>query len=411
MGLIICKVNLLFSRSGKSNFAASLAAAGWLVVSSDAHRAVKGSFDAAIGTAAKPRALVVRGMVVDRCSVAPAERRRLLDLMHCPPPGDITAVFFNKSASDCAAQVLTRKGHPTLSGDRGMASCTSVVRGFLNRLVPPETSEGFGAVDVVTSHEESDALLAALGVAPLPLLPGACTVRKFPRTPHLLDAGGGAVTRDDLVMSADDAAAWLGGATVVVEEKVDGANLGVSLAADYSPLFQNRSHFVGSESATQFKGLGRWWAAHSRVLTCVLEPERHVLFGEWLAYQHSIHYTKLPALFVAFDIFDAVEGRFLSRAALRELLEPTGIPIVRALAEQVFASPRALLPLLDTVSGYGARRAPTDAEANAPVEGIYLRVDDGPWLDRRCKIVRPDFVQGIEQHWSTKKPVKNQVMN
>ena len=58
-----------------------------------------------------------------------------------------------------------------------------------------------------------------------------------------MDAGGSGVTRDDLVMSPEDASTWLRGAVVTVEEKVDGSNLGVSLASDWTPRFQNRSHF------------------------------------------------------------------------------------------------------------------------------------------------------------------------
>ena len=284
-----------------------------------------------------------------------------------------------------------------------------MVQSFTKRLAPPTTNEGFGTVETICSHEDSDALLRSLGIQPIVLPSSALTVRKFPRTPHLLDAGGDAVTRDDLVMSAADAMAWLGDATVIVEEKVDGANLGISLAADYSPLFQNRSHFVTSESATQWRGLDRWWTTHARMLACVLEPTRHVLFGEWMAYQHSIYYTELPAHFIAFDVFDTHSGRFLSRAALNEFLEPTGIPLVHTIAEQTFASPHELLPLLDTISVYGARSSSAGKDANAPVEGLYLRVDDGPWLGRRSKIVRPDFVQSIEKHWSSKIPVKNQV--
>ena len=83
---------------------------------------------------------------------------------------------------------------------------------------------------------------------------------KFPRTEHLFDAGGSGVTRDDLVLAPADAAArfYAPGVVVAVQEKVDGANLGVSF--DPSPSFcqgqggggqapsqlrfQNRSHFV-----------------------------------------------------------------------------------------------------------------------------------------------------------------------
>mmetsp|Transcript_47332 Transcript_47332/g.95405 ORF Transcript_47332/g.95405 Transcript_47332/m.95405 type:complete len:276 (-) Transcript_47332:220-1047(-) len=240
---------------------------------------------------------------------------------------------------------------------------------------------------------------------------------------------------------------------VSVEEKIDGANLGISLAPDYTPLFQNRSHFVGVGSGTQWSGLDRWWAAHSQVLTSLLEPRRHVLFGEWMALKHSIHYLRLPAVFVAFDVYDRIEGRFISRERFNVFLEPTGIPTINAIVpERAFCSPSEILPLLETVSIYGAqkraarsingiatgadgeksgkktavdkrkvkqhddhhlREDPVNSESEdlngGVVEGVYLRVDEGDWLARRCKIVRPDFVQGITTHWSKMDIVKNKV--
>jgi hypothetical protein len=75
----------------------------------------------------------------------------------------------------------------------------------------------------------------------------------------------------------------------------------------------------------------------------------------------------------------------------------------------LFDSPRQILTFLDTISAYGARRD-NALDEDAPVEGVYLRIDEGDWLRDRCKIVRPDFIQGMDQqHWMTKSLVKNQV--
>ena len=89
----------------------------------------------------------------------------------------------------------------------------------------------------------------------------------------------------------------------------------------------------------------------------LLVPERHILFGEWVAAKHSIFYTRLPAYFIAFDVFDKEAGKFFSRRALEEFLEPWGIPIVQKITEGVFESSRELFPLLDTISVYGARKS------------------------------------------------------
>ncbi len=64
---------------------------------------------------------------------------------------------------------------------------------------------------------------------------------KFPRTHHLLDTGGAAVTRDDLVCDASIVARFCNGVTrVCVQEKVDGANLGFSLDETWTIRAQNR---------------------------------------------------------------------------------------------------------------------------------------------------------------------------
>ena len=43
------------------------------------------------------------------------------------------------------------------------------------------------------------------------------------------------------------------------------------------------------------------------------------------------------------------------------------------------------------------------------VEGVYLRIDDAAHCVARGKCVRPDFIQGIEEHWMAGGLVKNAV--
>jgi hypothetical protein len=43
------------------------------------------------------------------------------------------------------------------------------------------------------------------------------------------------------------------------------------------------------------------------------------------------------------------------------------------------------------------------------MEGIYLRLENGPWLAKRAKVVRADFVQDIGDHWSKRPLIKNQL--
>ena len=72
---------------------------------------------------------------------------------------------------------------------------------------------------------------------------------RFPHTPHLAWLGNG-TPRDDKVLSPFEANALLAG-DVVVEEKVDGANLGFSLGAPGQLRAQNRGHFLKSPHGGQ----------------------------------------------------------------------------------------------------------------------------------------------------------------
>lgn len=57
------------------------------------------------------------------------------------------------------------------------------------------------------------------------------------------------------------------------------------------------------------------------------------------------------------------------------------------------------MQLLNAASHYGAEK----------LEGIYLRQDQGDWLQRRAKLVRSDFTQSIEVHWSKKGIIPNHI--
>lgn len=158
---------------------------------------------------------------------------------------------------------------------------------------------------------------------------------KFSRTRHIFDVGGNGVTRDDLVFSSKEAENFIKeGTAVIIEEKIDGANIGISIAEDYQIKVQNRSHYVDSFTHKQFSTLNSWIEQHSEDLFSVLTPGRHILFGEWLFAKHSIHYTNLPDYFIAFDIFDKKEKRFFSLTERNQSLKNTGIKYVHQICKE-----------------------------------------------------------------------------
>src|SRR5436190_1852834 len=81
------------------------------------------------------------------------------------------------------------------------------------------------------------------------------------------------------------------GRTASIEEKVDGANLGLSL----------------------------------------------ILFGEWCYAEHSVAYDALPDWFLVFDVYDRQEARFWSRTRRDALAGRVDLSVVPLLDEGVFS--------------------------------------------------------------------------
>jgi hypothetical protein len=209
---------------------------------------------------------------------------------------------------------------------------------------------------------------------------------KFPSTPHLAWLGDEPV-RDDKVLSPAEAELFLR-VPVVVEEKVDGANLGLSFDASGQIRFQNRGHWLRGPLSGQWERLRGWAAAHEQALCDVL-PAQHILFGEWCYAKHSIPYDHLPDWFLAFDVLDSCTGRFWSTPRRNALAGTADIATVPEIARGAFRMPD-LHTMLEGRSAVG----------DVPREGLYLRHEDADWLLARAKLVRAAFTQSIGEHWS-----------
>lgn len=213
---------------------------------------------------------------------------------------------------------------------------------------------------------------------------------RFPHTPHLAWLGRG-TPRDDKVLTDSEARALLAG-EVVIEEKVDGANLGISLAADGALRFQNRGQYLHPPYAGQFQRLAAWVSQHQYALIDALTPEQ-IVFGEWCAARHSVAYDRLPDWFVVFDVYDRTAGRFMSTARRNALAERVGLMAIPELGHGHTTLPALESRLLTERSRY----------RNGPIEGFVIRRETGEWLSSRAKLVHPEFVQSIGEHWRRRK--------
>lgn len=258
-----------------------------------------------------------------------------------------------------------------------------------------------------TIHCIRPAPRAAADDASMPL--AGLGILKYPRTPHL---------EGSRLQPGDDARgqlthAELAGQHAVIEEKLDGANVGVSFTTAGELLLQSRGHYLaGGGRERQFAMLWQWARAHEGALLDRLE-DRYVMYGEWLYAKHSVAYDALPHWFCEFDVFDRIAGVFLSTPRRRTLLAGSPVVSVPVLHEGPMPASRKALQALvrpslaktarwqaafeETVrrQGLDLELAWRQTDRSTLAEGLYLKLEDDTQVLARGKWVRPDFVQTI----------------
>lgn len=212
---------------------------------------------------------------------------------------------------------------------------------------------------------------------------------KFPSTPHLALLEGVRI-RSDKILTDKERCEFLKN-EIIVEEKVDGANLGISFGEDGDIMLQARGKYLKMPGLGQWKKLPDWISSRKNLLHQNLW-DRFILFGEWCYAQHSITYDRLPDWFLAFDIYDRQANNFLSTQRRNRMLKAMSLESVPFLARGRFS-------LADLEKMINKSRL-----SDEPAEGIYLRHDRASLLGGRAKLVRPTFIQPMENHWS-KRPI------
>lgn len=249
-------------------------------------------------------------------------------------------------------------------------------------------------------------------------------ILKYPRTPHL--EGSRLQPGDD--EHGHVRLSTLEGRHAVVEEKLDGANVGISFTGAGDLLLQSRGHYLtGGGRERHFATFRQWAAAHEARLLDLLE-DRYVMYGEWLCAKHSVSYDALPHWFCEFDVFDRVAGVFLSTPRRHALL--AGSPVVSVPVLQSGELPATVKGLRTLVrpslaktgqwrdsfeqsvarQGLDLDLAWRQTDASNLSEGLYIKLEDEAQVLARFKWVRPDFVQTIldsGSHHSTRPVIPN----
>jgi hypothetical protein len=224
---------------------------------------------------------------------------------------------------------------------------------------------------------------------------------KFARTFHLPIEPN--ASRDDLIAPVSSLEI-LKDPTLVVEEKVDGANLGITIFKG-EPVIRNRNYILNkgygrkdTPAKKQYAPVWNWFYSNTHKFLALQELLGFMpsVYGEWLYARHTIVYDKLPDYFVAYDVYDPDMKVWLAPDFYREALTEVGFSVVPKLARGP-VSQEELIMLRDERSEYSS---------TSQREGLYLKTSKPRDIcGERLKMVRNAFI--TDDHWNNKPLVAN----
>jgi hypothetical protein len=250
------------------------------------------------------------------------------------------------------------------------------------------------------------------------------SIQKYPRTPHL---EGSRLQPGDEDLRAVPLET-LRGRYVVVEEKLDGANAGLSVGDDGRLRLQSRGHFLTGGHRERHWDLFKSWSAARAAELAPLVAGGRVLYGEWLYAKHTIFYDRLPHYFLEFDLFEPGLG-FLSTARRREVLAGSPVVSVPVLWEGRVRDPGALPGLVGPSSfkspswrgaldrsarsaGIDPARARLETDPSDDAEGLYVKVEEDGLVVERYKWIRASFLTSVidsGSHWLSRPILPNRL--
>lgn len=250
---------------------------------------------------------------------------------------------------------------------------------------------------------------------------------KYPRTRHL--EGSKEQFGDDLdVVSFRE----LSGKFLVVEEKMDGANSGISFNEDAELLIQSRGHILtGGHRERHFNRLKTWANMFMNQLWDLL-GDRYIMYGEWMYAKHTVYYDALPHYFLEFDIYDKQKQEFLSTK--RRMAKLEGFPFihsVRVLKAKTYEDPSVITEMIGPSyaitrqnkarleeetqrQNLDTERAIRETDLSGTMEGLYVKEENEDIVLNRFKYVRGGFIQAVfeaEGHWQSKPIIPNRLQN
>jgi len=249
---------------------------------------------------------------------------------------------------------------------------------------------------------------------------------KYPRTKHL--EGSNAQIGDSLKKFPY---ITIYGKYVVIEEKVDGAQFGVSFEESGDLLLQSRGHYLTGGYGERYFNYLKSFFSHRKWSLFEVLGSRYILYGENMYCKHTIFYNRLPSYFMEYDVYDKENGVFLSTSARNELLAPLRkiiIPVKVLFSGNNFLNYEQFTDLVTSSNYIDTNDIKSDfflscmagnsdleieekrTDLGGIMEGLYVKVEEGSVVLERYKWVRGSFTQTVldsASHWQTRKIVRN----
>ncbi len=250
-------------------------------------------------------------------------------------------------------------------------------------------------------------------------------ILKYPRTPHI---EGSRFQPGDEDLSSFKLSE-LAGQFLVVEEKLDGANSGISFTPDGKLLLQSRGHILtGGYRERHFNLLKTWATTHQSALWDIL-GSRYIAYGEWMYAKHTVFYDNLPHYFHEFDVYDRQQQQFLCTRRRHEMF--SGSPVVsvpvlwtgedpsltdlKKLAGHSLYKTRSWkngLSEAASTAGLAPEQVISETDLSSEMEGLYIKAETDDIVASRYKFVRASFLTSVTDsgsHWIDRTIVPNQL--
>ncbi len=198
-----------------------------------------------------------------------------------------------------------------------------------------------------------------------------------------------------LILSRAEIKRLLAG-SVDVEEKLDGANIGI-LRHKGGFTLQKRGSLVGQSEHLQYQFFHAW-ANRIKYDNIMNVPRGYRIYGELCYVVHTIYYDSLPDYVIVIDVME--KGKWLNREDKEAFCDKYGLAIVPLIAQGNF-SLGELWSLVSKKSSFGDTS-----------EGVMIKKFHKKKGYMRGKIVKPEFIKHMEEsdHWTRSKLKINKIV-